>query len=121
LFNEYLLRRLGDPPLNVVILADRRCVDETLAAIPPERLDLVGPVNRRWLLRPFQLGTGRFHPKSYLVVATPVMARSWPDYSPNHPVAISQNGMEKQMSRTSHTPGHMRDTHIWQWLYCTSN
>jgi hypothetical protein len=68
LFNEYLLRRLGDPPLNIVVLADRRCLDRLLAAIPGDRLDLVGPVNRRWLLRAVQLGTGRFHPKSYLIV-----------------------------------------------------
>ena len=74
LFNEYLLRRLGDPPLNVVVLADRRCIDETLASIPPERLDLIAPVNRRWLLRPVQFGTGRFHPKSYLVL-TPRTAK----------------------------------------------
>jgi hypothetical protein len=68
LFNEYLLRRLGDPPLNIAVLADRRCLDRVLAAIPRDRLDLVGPVNRRWLLRAVQLGTGRFHPKSYLIV-----------------------------------------------------
>lgn len=68
LFNEYLLRRLGDAPLNAVVLADRRRVDETLALIPPERLDTLGPVNRRWLLRGVQVGSGRFHPKSYLSV-----------------------------------------------------
>lgn len=68
LFNEYLLRRLGDAPLNAVVLADRRRVDETLALIPPERLDTLGPVNRRWLLRGMQVGNGRFHPKSYLSV-----------------------------------------------------
>lgn len=70
LFNEYLLRRLGDPPLNVAVLADRRCVNDALAAIPSERVDVVGAVNRRWLLRPVQMGTGRFHPKSYLAVST---------------------------------------------------
>lgn len=68
LFNEYLLRRLGDAPLNAVVLADRRRLDESLSAIPSERLDTLGPVNRRWLLRGLQLGTGRFHPKSYLAV-----------------------------------------------------
>lgn len=68
LFNEYLLRRLGDAPLNAVVLADRRRVDETLAVIPAERLDTLGPVNRRWLLRGMQVGSGRFHPKSYLSV-----------------------------------------------------
>lgn len=68
LFNDYLLRRLGDAPLNAVVLADRRSLDEALAAIPAERLDSVGAVNRRWLLRSMQAGTGRFHPKSYLAV-----------------------------------------------------
>ena len=68
LFNEYLLRRLGDPPLNAVVLADRDRLDDTLDAIPPERLDILGPVNRRWLLRGARVGTGRFHPKSYLAV-----------------------------------------------------
>lgn len=68
LFNEYLLRRLGDSPLNAVVLADRRRLDESLASIPPEWLDTLGPVNRRWLLRGLQVGTGRFHPKSYLAV-----------------------------------------------------
>jgi hypothetical protein len=68
LFNEYLLRRLGDPPLNVAVLCDQRCLDDSLAAIPVERLDLLGPVNRRWLLRGVRVGAGRFHPKSYLAV-----------------------------------------------------
>jgi hypothetical protein len=70
LFNEYLLRRLGDPPLNIVVLADRQHVNHTLESIPPDRLDLVTAVNRRWLLRPTHLGTGRFHPKSYLAVTS---------------------------------------------------
>ncbi len=74
LFNEYLLRRLGDPPLNAVVLADRDRLDATLEAVPPERLDVVGAVNRRWLLRGVRLGTGRFHPKSYLAV-TPRSAK----------------------------------------------
>lgn len=68
LFNEYLLRRLGEPPLNAVVLADRERLDSTLNAIPPERVDSLEPVNRRWLLRGARLGTGRFHSKSYLTV-----------------------------------------------------
>lgn len=68
LFNEYLLRRLGDAPLNAVVLADQRRLDESLATVPAERLDTLGPVNRRWLLRGMQVGSGRFHPKSYLAV-----------------------------------------------------
>ena len=68
LFNEFLLGRLGDPPLNVVVLADRDRLDVTLDAVPPERVDILGPVNRRWLLRGARVGGGRFHPKSYLAV-----------------------------------------------------
>jgi hypothetical protein len=68
LFNEYLLGRLGDPPLNAVVLADRDRLDASLAAVPPERVDVLNPVNRRWLLRGVRIGGGRFHPKSYLSV-----------------------------------------------------
>ncbi len=68
LFNGYLLGRLGDPPLNVVVLADRDRLDATLGSLPPERLPNLHPVNRRWLLRGARLGSGRFHPKSYLAV-----------------------------------------------------
>jgi hypothetical protein len=68
LFNEYLLERLGDPPLNAVILADKHRLDKSLEAVPVERLDILSPVNRRWLLRGVQIGKGRFHPKSYLLV-----------------------------------------------------
>ncbi len=70
LFNEYLLRRLGDPPLNAVVLCDQRCLDDSLAAVPVERLDILAPVNRRWLLRGVRFGAGRFHPKSYLAVTS---------------------------------------------------
>lgn len=66
-FNEYLLRRLGDPPLNAVVLADQRRLDRSLEAAT-DRQDLLAPVNSRWLLRSVQLGAGRFHPKSYLTV-----------------------------------------------------
>lgn len=74
LFNEYLLGRLGDAPLNAVVLADRDRLDATLDAVPPERVDILGPVNRRWLLRGARVGAGRFHPKSYLAV-TPRTAK----------------------------------------------
>jgi HKD family nuclease len=66
-FNEYLLRRLGDPPLNAVVLADRDCLDVSLDRAA-ERPELLAPVNRRWLLRGVSIGNGRFHPKSYLAV-----------------------------------------------------
>ena len=69
LFNEYLLGRLGDPPLNAVVICDQDRLDRALDAIPPERLTLLNPTNRRYLLRGVRLGSGRFHPKSYLAVA----------------------------------------------------
>ena len=74
LFNEYLLGRLGDPPLNAVVIADRDRLDTTLDAVPPERVNILGPVNRQWLLRGARIGAGRFHPKSYLAV-TPRTAK----------------------------------------------
>ena len=67
LFNEFLFRRLGDPPLNAVVFADQTCLDETLER-SLDRLDLLDNVNRRWLLRGVRLGPGRFHPKSYLTI-----------------------------------------------------
>ncbi len=73
LFNEFLLGRLGDPPINVAILADSQRLAATLERIPPEKASQVAMVNRRWLLRGAPLGGGRFHPKSYLAV-TPTKA-----------------------------------------------
>jgi hypothetical protein len=76
LYNEYLLRRLGDAPINAVVLADRRRLDESLGAIPPERLDTLGPVNRRWLLRGVQIEAGRFH-RSRTSQSVPGASPSW--------------------------------------------
>jgi hypothetical protein len=67
LFNEFLLTRLGDPPLNVAVLADHRRLTASLQRIPPERADLLATVNCRWLLRGVSI-SGAFHPKSYLAV-----------------------------------------------------
>src|ERR1039457_993993 len=68
LFNEFLLGRLGEPPLNIAILADQQRLAETLERISPKMAGQIALVNRRWLLRGVQLGAGRFHPKSYLAV-----------------------------------------------------
>src|SRR5664279_5361832 len=70
LFNEFLLGRLGEPPLNITILADGERVAATLARIPAEKIDQVALINSRWLLRSGPSGNGRFHPKSYLVVTS---------------------------------------------------
>ena len=68
LFNEFLLGRLGDPPLNIAVLADHRRIAAGLERIPAERASTLAAVNRRWLLRTVRTG-GAFHPKSYLAVA----------------------------------------------------
>jgi hypothetical protein len=67
LFNEFLLGRLGDPPLNIAVLADHRRIAASLERIPAERADTLAAVNRRWLLRCVRI-SGAFHPKSYLAV-----------------------------------------------------
>ena len=67
LFSEFLLARLGDPPLNAVVLADHRRLTASLQRIPAERADSLATVNRRWLLRGVPV-TGAFHPKTYLAV-----------------------------------------------------
>ena len=44
LFNEFLLPRLGDPPLNVVVLADHRRLSASLDRLPAD----AAPVNSSW-------------------------------------------------------------------------
>jgi hypothetical protein len=68
LFNEFLLARLGDPPLNIAVLADYRRLAASLARIPAERVDTLAAVNQRWLLRGVRPGGQAFHPKTYLAV-----------------------------------------------------
>jgi len=51
LVNEFLLPRLGEPPLNVVVLTDDQRLAASLARVPLERADSLAAVNRRWLLR----------------------------------------------------------------------
>lgn len=67
LFNEFLLARLGDPPLNIAVLADHRRLTASLERVPAERADTLAMVNRRWVLRGVRTG-GAFHPKSYLAI-----------------------------------------------------
>jgi hypothetical protein len=68
LFNEFLLGRLGEPPLNIAILADHRRLAISLERIPLERAGTLAFVNRRWLLRGVRPGGQAFHPKTYLAV-----------------------------------------------------
>lgn len=68
LFNEFLLPRLGEPPLNAVVLMDHRRLASSLERIPADRVDTLARVNRHWLLRGVPLGGRAFHPKTYLAV-----------------------------------------------------
>ena len=68
LFNEFLFGRLGDPPLNVNVLADYRRLLATLERIPSERADTITSVNSRWLLRGIRPSGQAFHPKAYLAL-----------------------------------------------------
>jgi hypothetical protein len=68
LFNEFLLPRLGDPPLNVVVLADHGRLSASLDRLPADAVEALAAVNRRWLLRGVRPGGQAFHPKTYLAV-----------------------------------------------------
>jgi hypothetical protein len=65
-FDEYLFRRLGEPPLAATILVDAG----THARLWTTGGDVVRRLrraNRDYLLRPVLFGTGAFHPKTYLL------------------------------------------------------
>lgn len=65
-FDEYLFRRLGEPPLNATILADAG-VHARLWTSGGEQARRLRRANRDYLLRPVLFGTGAFHPKTYLL------------------------------------------------------
>lgn len=67
LMSEFLLTRLGEPPINIAVLADHHRLSGSLARIPAERVDTLATVNRRWLVRGVRAGLS-FHPKTYLQV-----------------------------------------------------
>jgi hypothetical protein len=67
LMAEFLLTRLGEPPLNVAVLADHTRLSSSLARIPAERVDSLSTINRGWLLRGVRSGAA-FYPKTYLQV-----------------------------------------------------
>src|SRR3990172_2878396 len=66
LFDNYLLRRLGDPPVNATILVDSDRLARTWEAIPIEESWRLRRANRDYLIRGFPLVNGSFHPKTYL-------------------------------------------------------
>lgn len=65
LFDEYLFRRLGDPPLNATVLVDFTTLARTWDAIQPGEEWRVQRVNRLYLVRSAGSSQGRFHPKTY--------------------------------------------------------
>jgi hypothetical protein len=62
-----LARRLGEPPLNIVVLADQDRLSRTWASIGPgERWSIRG-AGRTYLIRGVALPAGVFHPKTILL------------------------------------------------------
>src|SRR5919108_5548446 len=64
LFDEYLFRRLGEPPLNATLLVDFRRLATSLGGLGPEDTRRLQRANRDYLLRGVPIG-GSFHPKTY--------------------------------------------------------
>ena len=63
-FDEYLFRRLGEPPLSATVLADAG-KHAQLWASGDDQTRRLRRANRDYLLRPVTFGTGAFHPKTY--------------------------------------------------------
>jgi hypothetical protein len=67
LFDQYLLRQLGGPPLNAVVLADHWKLSQMWDRLDVDQHYLARQANRLYLLRGVQLaGGGAFHPKTFL-------------------------------------------------------
>lgn len=64
-FDEYLFRRLGEPPLNATVLADAG-KHARLWTSGDDQTRRLRRANRDYLLRPVLFGAGAFHPKTYL-------------------------------------------------------
>lgn len=66
LFDQFLLRRLGNEPLNAVVLCDEDELSETLGELTEVDRHVAANANRRYLLRGMRVPSGgRFHPKTY--------------------------------------------------------
>ena len=71
LFDQYLLRRLSQGPLNAVVLADRDKITDVWENLPDGDHYLARQAGRRYLLRGLKpQGGGAFHPKTYLFART---------------------------------------------------
>lgn len=68
-FEAFLLKRLGDPPLNVVVVADFAKLSELWERLEPQDSRLRA-ANRRYLIRGATIpGGAAFHPKTLLVAS----------------------------------------------------
>ena len=65
LFEQFLFRRLGNPPLNVTLLLDAEKLAETWAAMAGGEQWRLQRVGRDYLVRGVKLGSGSFHAKTY--------------------------------------------------------
>lgn len=65
-FEAFLLRRLGDPPFNAVVLGDAQRLAETWGGLGPHDTWRVPGLNRRYLVRGVSAG-GAFHAKTILL------------------------------------------------------
>lgn len=65
-FETFLLRRLGEPPLNTVVFADAGRLARLWADIPPDEAWRIRGANREYLVQPVAVG-GAFHPKTILL------------------------------------------------------
>src|ERR1044072_9190970 len=67
LFDQFLLRRLGNAPLNAAVLCDENRVSDALVSLADVDFHVAPSPTRRYLLRGVRLPSGgRFHPKTYL-------------------------------------------------------
>lgn len=67
LFDQFLLRRLGQEPLDAVVLCDEDDLTETLGQLTEVDRFVAANANRRYVLRGMRVPSGgRFHPKTYL-------------------------------------------------------
>jgi hypothetical protein len=65
LFDQYLFRRLGEPPLNATLLVDFDRLARDLQSIGIMDSRLLRRANRDYMLRGVGFGSGAFHPKTY--------------------------------------------------------
>lgn len=65
LFEQFLFRRLGDPPLNATLLLDADKLTETWAVMAGSEQWRLQRVGRDYIVRGVKLGIGSFHAKTY--------------------------------------------------------